>query len=157
MTSTSLENNVSQVCEDLSLLLSNMFTLFLKTYNYHWNVVDPRFSELHELFEKQVKEMFEQIDEIAERIRMLGQKTPATMKYFTENASLKEASGSLSGDEMIQSLARDHQALSTWLRDKIPEVQNLGDEGTADLYIQHLRAHDKTAWMLLSHHSKGQS
>lgn len=148
-----LESKAAQkVCEQLSELLANSYTLLLKTQNYHWNVIDPRFSELHKLFETQVDELFEQVDQIAERIRMLGHRAPGTMAFFLENATLDEATGHSTGDEMIQTLARDHQSLSNWLQSKIPETQKLNDEGTADLYIELLRAHQKQSWMLLSHH-----
>jgi starvation-inducible DNA-binding protein len=143
-----------KVSQDLMFLLSNTFTLYLKTWNFHWNLIDPRFSSLHEFFEGQYKELAEQVDEIAERIRMLGEKVPATQKNFLELTDVKEAPKDLSGDDMIKDLAVDHQTLSKWLDGKVKETQELGDEGTADLYIKFLQAHDKQAWMLSSHLSR---
>ena len=139
------------ISQDLNLLLADTFVLYVKTLNYHWNVEDPRFNELHELFDKQYRELQEQADEIAERTRMLGSKSQGTMKEFLEAANLSEGQSNITGDEMIKDLALDHQAISKWLRSKIAPTQELGDEGTADLYIQQLRQHDKQAWMLLSH------
>ena len=140
--------------QDLAVALASTYMLYLKTQNFHWNIEDPRFSQLHHLFQEQYEELAEQTDEIAERMRMLGQKSPGTMKFFLENSFIQEAAENLSGDEMIWQLAQDHQALSKWLLETIKKAQDLGDEGTADLYIQQLRAHDKQAWMLFSHHQK---
>lgn len=140
-----------QVSADLTQLLADTYVLYLKTQNFHWNVVDPRFHSLHLFFESLYKELAEQVDEIAERIRQLGQKTPATMKHFLEITRLDEAGHTISGNEMLKHLALDHQSISKWLSGKIKETQDLGDEGTADLYIKLLRDHDKNAWMLLSH------
>lgn len=140
--------------QDLAIALASTYMLYLKTQNFHWNVEDPRFSELHKLFENQYQELSGETDEIAERMRMLGQKAPGTMRFFLENSFIQEASENLSGDEMIRQLAEDHQAISKWLRETIKKTQDLGDEGTADLYIQNLRAHEKQAWMLFSHHQK---
>lgn len=140
-----------KIAEDLSVLLADTYVLFLKTQNFHWNLKDPRFHSLHVFFEEQYKELLDQADEAAERIRMLGEPTPGTMKHFLEITQLDEAGHGLSGNDMIKHLAIDHQSISKWLSGKIKEAQDLGDEGTADLYIKHLRDHDKAAWMLQSH------
>lgn len=140
-----------QISEDLCQLLADTFMLYVKTLNFHWNVEDPRFSELHALFEKQYQELQGQADAIAERIRMIGGKAPGTMKEFLDISTLSEGNSQLSGDEMMKDLAIDHQTISKWLRSKIAPTQALGDEGSADLYIEFLRNHDKQAWMLLSH------
>lgn len=152
MTMTMENKSRQKIAEELSLHLANTYTLYLKTQNYHWNVIDPRFAQIHKLFEGQYEELADQCDEIAERIRMLGQRAPGSFKFFLDNTELDEASNDVDGNEMIRQLAKDHETLSTWLRNKIASTQELGDEGTADMYIQHLRAHDKQAWMLLSHH-----
>lgn len=149
---TMLEPETCQkICNDLSQLLADSYILYLKTQNFHWNIQDSRFHSLHEFFEEEYRELANQVDEIAERIRMLGQKSPGTMKHFLEITTLEEAGHNLKGDDMLKELANDHQQLSKWLSSKIKETQEKGDEGTADLFIQHLRAHDKQAWMLMSH------
>lgn len=151
MTMTMETKTRQKIVEELSVHLANTYTLYVKTQNYHWNVIDPRFAQLHKLFEGQYQELAEQCDTIAERIRMLGQRAPGSMRFFLENTSLDEASDNVDGSEMIRQLAQDHETISNWLRSKISSTQELGDEGTADMYIQQLRAHDKNAWMLLSH------
>lgn len=140
-----------QLAQMLGLILADMYVLYTKTQNFHWNVVDSRFYSLHLFFEKQYEALAEAVDEVAERIRMLGQKTPATLKQFLEMSSLKESKEDFSGDEMIADLLNDHEALARLLRDRIQYATKLGDEGTADLLIQQLRFHEKTAWMLRSH------
>jgi starvation-inducible DNA-binding protein len=41
--------------------------------NYHWNIEARNFAELHEFYEEQYNEIWPiVIDEVAERIRMLG-------------------------------------------------------------------------------------
>lgn len=152
-----LEPSVCQtMTSELITLLASTYSLFLKSQNFHWNVVDPRFSELHALFEREYRELLEQTDEIAERIRMLGHHAPATFDAFRDKTFIEDSPRGLSGDEMIRHLAVDHQALSKWLKGAIAKAQKCGDEGTADLYIQHQRAHDKQAWMLFSHlHERG--
>ena len=61
------------IAEGLSRLLADSYTLYLKTHNYHWNVVGPMFNTLHLMFEGQYTELAMAVDQIAERIRALGE------------------------------------------------------------------------------------
>jgi len=147
-----LEQNArKKIAHDLGIVLADTYVVYVKTQNFHWNVVDRRFYSLHLFFEKQYEELEESIDEVAERIRKLGERTPATLKQFLEMTTLKESKGDLSGDEMINQLLHDHESIIKSLRGYIEHASKLHDEGTADLLIQHLRFHEKTAWMLRSH------
>ncbi|HRD56245.1 MAG TPA: DNA starvation/stationary phase protection protein [Parachlamydiaceae bacterium] len=128
--------------------LADNYLLYLKTQNFHWNVIDPRFHSLHEMFEEQYKNLSDGIDEIAERMRMIGLKTPASMKEFLELTSLTEAAGNFSGNEMITALLNDHETIANYLRAEIEEITAFGDQGTADLMIRRLQFHEKSAWML---------
>lgn len=140
-----------KIAKHLGLILSDLYILYVKTQNFHWNIVDPRFYSLHLFFEEHYKEMAETIDEIAERIRMLGERSPASLKEFLKLASLKESTESLTGDQMIQILLEDHESVIKNLRKEIQRSSESDDEGTADLLINCLRFHEKTAWMLRSH------
>lgn len=140
-----------QIAQSLSQVLANTYILYVKTQNFHWNVIDPRFHSLHEMFEQQYKELSEEIDELAERIRMVKNKAPGSLRQFLEMGTLEESDGNLSANEMIYHLLHDREVISNQIRPKIEEAQKLGDEGTADLFIQQLRAHEKAAWMLRSH------
>ena len=60
------------VADKLQVLLADEHILYTKTRNYHWNVVGDNFHEMHLFFEGQYGELAEIIDEIAERIRMIG-------------------------------------------------------------------------------------
>lgn len=150
-TAIGLDESVrQQIAQHLSLLLADTYVLYTKTQNFHWNIIDPRFYSLHLFLEKQYEALAEEIDEIAERIRKLCMPAPGSLKQFLEMTSLKESNGDLSGDEMIQVLLDDHEAVCRFIRERISLVSKLGDEGTADLLIQHLRFHEKSAWMLRS-------
>jgi len=139
------------VASHLSRFLADTYVLYIKTQNFHWNLKDSRFYSLHLLFESQYEDLAEAIDEIAERIRMIDHPAPASMQEFLKLAHLKEAAGKYTGDKMIAELCRGHEEIAAFLREHIETVQELGDEGSADLMIQRLRAHDKAAWFLRSH------
>lgn len=151
-TSIALEQTASeQIAQSLAQILADTYVTYLKTQNCHWNVVDARFHSLHEMFEEFYKQLAEATDELAERIRMLKMKAPASMKQFLELTTLQEIDESLTGDQMIHDLCHDRETLIKHIRPKIEEFTSLGDQGSADLLIQQLRMHEKAAWMLRSH------
>ncbi len=132
--------------------LANTYTLQLKTQYYHWNVKGENFHSLHLLFETQYNELAEAVDELAERIRALGVDTPGTFREFSELAFIKEDK-TLPPDwqTMVANLQEAHEMLVKAAREKIVQSQKAGDEGTADLFIRRVQAHEKAAWMLRSH------
>ncbi len=146
-----LEESVrKQIAHKLNLILADTYILYTKTQNFHWNIIDPRFYSLHLFFEKQYEELAEAIDEIAERIRMLGEQAPGSLKQFLEMTSIKESSALLHAPQMTKELLDGHESMIRYLREIIDLASKLGDEGTADLLIQRLRAHEKHVWMLSS-------
>lgn len=155
MTAGIEKKGAEKIAALLSRLLANTYSLQVKTQNFHWNVVDPRFTSLHKFFEQQYDAIAEGVDEIAERIRMLGHRSPGSMREFLDLGGLDEASGVSSGDEMLSELLVDHQLVIKEIRGMIKESQEYDDEGTADMLIGRLRFHEKTVWMLHSHFYEG--
>ena len=88
----------------LGRLLADSYTLYLKTQGFHWNVVGPRFEPLHSLFQEQYTELAAAIDEIAERIRALGAKAPASFAEFATLTSVDEEAGAPAAEVMLESL-----------------------------------------------------
>lgn len=140
--------------EHLKILLANTYLLALKTQNCHWNIISPNFSMLHELFGTQYEGLSDAIDEIAERIRMLEEKTPATLREFLTLTTLTENDVFKSAEEMIFALLKDHEKIISELRATLKALESSNDEGTIDFFIGRLRDHEKTAWILRSHHLK---
>ena len=139
-----------EMADELSHFLADSYALYLKTQHFHWNVTGPNFPALHKLFEEQYQELAHAIDEIAERIRALGCVAPASFSHFQKLSSLKEEQGVPSAEDMIKKLFKDHEIVSNHAAMILEKAQNADDEVTADLLIQRMHAHDKTAWMLRS-------
>ena len=87
------ESDREAIAEGLSRLLADSYTLYLKTHNYHWNVVGPMFNTLHLMFETQYSELALAVDEIAERIRALGMPAPGSYREFAALSSVTEDEG----------------------------------------------------------------
>lgn len=139
-----------EIARGLARVLADTYTLYLKTHNFHWNVTGPLFNTLHLMFEEQYNELWAAVDQIAERIRVLGAPAPGSYKAFAELTSIPEAEGVPAAEEMIRQLVEGHEAAARTARDLFPVAEQAHDEGTADLLTQRLQAHEKTAWMLRS-------
>lgn len=140
-----------KIAKLLNEFLADTYVVYLKTQNFHWNVVDARFDMLHKMFQDQYEELAEAADLVAEQVRIVGGHAAGSMKEFLALTRLKEGTGKETGAQMIKKLQEDHEKICKYLPDVIAECQELGDEGTADMCIERLRAHSKWAWMLRSH------
>lgn len=138
------------VVEILQRLLADEYVLYTKTRNYHWNVVGPRFHDLHKLFEEQYEELDEVIDQLAERSRALGAPAVATLTGFLQLARLKEQPNNYPDDRrMVASLLADHETLIRQLRNDLEAAgDKFHDAGTNDFLTGLMVRHEKTAWML---------
>ncbi len=140
----------TQVAGNLSRLLADSYTLYLKSHNYHWNVTGPMFQTLHLMFEQHYLELALAVDEIAERIRALGHIAPATYRDFADLASIEEDQTLPKAMEMVANLVGDHETVVATARVVVAAADESGDVATADLATRRIDIHEKTAWMLRS-------
>lgn len=136
------------IAAGLSRLLADTYTLYLKTHNFHWNVTGPMFNSLHAMFELQYTELATAVDEIAERIRALGETAPGSYKQFAALTSIQEETDVPAAEEMIAQLMKDHETVARTARSVFPAADAANDEPTADILTQRMQVHEKTAWML---------
>lgn len=140
----------AELTNGLAILLANTYTLYLKTQNYHWHVTGPHFHSLHIMFEGEYNALALTVDEIAERLRSMGQNAPATFAEFLKLATVKEEMGTPIANDMVKKLLHDHEIIIKQIADLLPLAQAVKDEATFDLLIKRTEAHEKTAWMLRS-------
>lgn len=138
------------IAKQLSKLLADTYSLYLKTHSFHWNVTGPQFNSLHAMFETQYNELWLAADEIAERIRTLDVFAPGSYSQFARLSSVKEESGVPEWKEMVRQLVEGHEIVANTARAAIKVAGKAGDEGSADMLTGRLKAHEKTAWMLRS-------
>ncbi|MBC7473738.1 MAG: DNA starvation/stationary phase protection protein [Candidatus Sericytochromatia bacterium] len=136
----------------LNVLLSDEFTLYTKTRNYHWNIVVSQFHELHLFLETQYEELAEIMDQVAERNRMIGGHAMGTMEEFKEHSRIKEQPGQYpTAMKMIENLLHDHESIIKCIRTDLETCQDkYKDAGTTDFLTGLMQQHEKNAWMLRS-------
>lgn len=144
------EKNLKNTVTLLATALAGEMILYTKTRKAHWNVTGESFMELHKLYENQYKQLEEAIDEIAERIGKMGQKTIGTMSEFLKLSSIKEHPGKYeSTKDTIKELLADHEAVIIQLRKDVEEcAEKNKDAGTADFLTGLMEQHETIAWIL---------
>ena len=136
------------LAELLGTALANTYVLYAKVQVFHWNVTGPMFFGVHKSTEEQYEDLAASIDEIAERIRAIGFKSPTTLAHFIRAADVKEESSNPEAAEMIRMLVHDHEAVAKSLRAAVEEADRLEDVFTADLLTARIGKHEQYAWML---------
>ena len=139
-----------ECAEAVEKVLADTFLLYLKTHSFHWNVEGPQFRVLHEMFEEQYRDLWDAIDEIAERIRALGHPAPGTTRKFRDLAEVRESDLIPSAAEMLQQLVSDNATAARTIRAALATAQNAGDEATAGMLGDRLAYHEKQMWMMKS-------
>src|SRR5699024_14539 len=120
----------------LNQLLSNHFVMYVKLHRYHWFIQGRHFYELHRQFEEMYTEVASNLDEIAERILMIGGKPLATMTKHLTEATLDEPNADDKENEVIQQLLQDYQQIVSEIKQTgIPSASEINDEPTLDLLV----------------------
>lgn len=133
----------------LNQLLSNYFVLYVKLHRYHWYIKGENFFVLHDYFEQQYLEIGEKLDEVAERIIMIGGRPLATMSKYLKETTLEEANADDTEEEIILQLIHDFEKVVMEIRSiGIPLTDEYQDESTNDLLIGLQRNFEKELWML---------
>ncbi len=138
----------SSVAIELSKVLADSYAVYQKTHGYHWNVKGPNFRGLHLLFEEQYNEIWAALDEIAERIRALGELAPMGPSAFANLSSMKEGDPSLSSEDMLKDLKAANKQVVATLEACEKAAEEAGDGATQDLCNARLAAHQKHLWMI---------
>jgi starvation-inducible DNA-binding protein len=139
---------MSKVTTALQTVLANTYALAIKTHAAHWNVSGNGFFQLHDAFGQQYDALFEAADDLAERIRALNEKAPAGMNALSKATTLGDLSGDYSGISIATTLRDDHRSAAKSCESARAIAAEAGDDVTADMLIERIDAHDKTAWML---------
>ncbi|HYD69756.1 Dps family protein [Azospirillum sp.] len=144
------ENDRKAIAEGLNRVLADTFALYVKTHGFHWNVTGPMFNTLHTMFMTQYTELWNSLDEIAERIRALGYPAPGSFAQFAKLTAIGEETSVPRAEDMIRQLVEGHETVARTARQVFPVAEEANDQPTADLLTQRLQIHEKTAWMLRS-------
>lgn len=136
----------------LNALLANTGVLLFQTLHYHWNLVGPEFHDYHRLFDKQYKQLFEDMDLIAERVRAVGGIALGSMDAFLKHATMSEDKGELSTPhQMIATLFQQNEYYVELIRATITTLEkDTDDYGSKKMLEDLIERYEKVVWILRS-------
>jgi starvation-inducible DNA-binding protein len=137
----------------LNLLLADTITLRDLYKKSHWQVGGPTFYQLHLLFDKHAGEQSELVDEIAERVQILGGVSIAMAHDVAANSRLERAP--IDREEVLVQISRlleAHHLILKDARDLAEKANDLGDVGTNDLLASSVvRTNEMQVWFVSEH------
>lgn len=140
--------DVAAIAEGLADVLADTYRLTFKTHAYHWNVTGPAFFSIHKLTEEHYENMFAAADDVAERIRALGQLAPISMAEIMRRSRVEDLEEMPSAGEMMEDLARDHEKLAHRLHALAELSGTHKDPVTEDMATARSAFHEQSVWML---------
>ena len=156
MPASTLVKEVSQenrenhpVVQHLRREVANAFVLYSNYKHYHWQTFGPLFRDLHLMFDEFAGHVIGTIDDMAERIRMIGQNVQAVqLKEMQEASSVQSALSGQSMREMIEQADANLLTVIKAMREAAKVADDNNDPGTVDLFSKIVQIHEKDEWFI---------
>ncbi len=145
---STVRESKSGVVEILQALLPSMNDLYLQTRQAHWNVVGPRFFSVHKQLEAIYTDLAAQADEVAERIRQLGDTVDGSAAHIDAETKLaKLKTGALKDDDAVRLIA---ERIATVVKEMRRHLDDLDEQDppTQDILNGIIHRLEEHHWML---------
>src|ERR1044071_2938142 len=147
------EKTCKEGVDRLNQILADTMTLRDLYKKHHWQVAGQTFYQLHLLFDKHYDEQVELVDQIAERIQMLGGISYAMAPDVAEVTNVpRPPKGREEVPVQISRLLTAHEIILLAARSAAKKASEMGDDGTNDLLVSDvIRTNEKQIWFLAEH------
>jgi starvation-inducible DNA-binding protein len=147
------ENVCAASVENLNQILADTMTLRDLYKKHHWQVVGHTFYQLHLLFDKHYEEQDALVDDIAERIQLLGGVSLAMAADVAETTIIpRPPRGREEAPVQISRLLEAHEILLKEARTMARQADESGDDGTNDLLVSSIiRTNELQVWFVSEH------
>ena len=147
------EKTCATSTENLNQLLADTITLRDMYKKHHWQVAGHTFYQLHLLFDKHHGEQDELVDQIAERIQLLGGISLAMAADVAETTMIpRPPRGREEAPVQISRLLEGHELILKEARTMAKQASDAGDDGTNDLLVSDvIRTNELQVWFLAEH------
>lgn len=136
-----------ELSEKLNLLLANYQVYYINLRGFHWNITGEKFFELHVKFEQLYNNIALKIDEVAERVRTLGNIPMHSFTDYLKNSDIREVKNISDGKEAVKYILDGLSTLIKTQRVLLDLSDETGDEGTNSLMSDYIREQEKIVWM----------
>ncbi|QDU26170.1 DNA protection during starvation protein 1 [Anatilimnocola aggregata] len=140
---------VAAVAAELRVLLADVFTLYVKTKNFHWHMSGSHFRDYHLLLDEQSDQIFAMTDDIAERARKIGGTTLRSIGDIARSRRLPDNNEDfVAPRDMLAELTADNQLLTRLLRSAHAVCDEHNDVATASLIENWIDETERRTWFL---------
>ncbi|WP_371155169.1 Dps family protein [Jannaschia sp. 2305UL9-9] len=141
----------TEIAAALNQAVAETVVTTMLAQNFHWNVTGMSFGPLHALFQEIYEDHFVGQDDLAERIRAIGETAEGKLATHLSRSKVEEGNEGATDKEMIRHLAEAQETIGATLAGLSEVAAKHGDVRTEDLAIERGRIHDKFAWILRAH------
>jgi starvation-inducible DNA-binding protein len=140
---------VVEISGVLRLLLADVFSLYVKTKNFHWHMTGRSVRDLHSLLDEHSDRIFAMTDAIAERARKIGGSTIRSISDISRHQRLKDNNEEdLTPKRMLLELRADNLQLTRFLRSTHEICEHHDDVATASLIENWIDETERRTWFL---------
>src|SRR6516164_3018533 len=133
----------------LNALLADVFSLYLKTKNFHWHMSGPHFRDYHLLLDEHGEQIFAMTDDIAERVRKIGGITIHSIGHIARLQRIPDNDAEyVTPEDMLAELREDEKALVLRMRATHTLCDDAGDIATASLLETWIDQGQRRSWFL---------
>jgi starvation-inducible DNA-binding protein len=142
-------NATKDISAALTTLLADVFTLYLKTKNFHWHMSGPHFRDYHLMLDEQATQIYAITDDIAERARKIGGTTLHSIGEISRLQRLSDNDAAfVTPLDMLAELRDDNERLVSFFRETHDLCDEHGDVATASLLEQWIDDAERRVWFL---------
>jgi starvation-inducible DNA-binding protein len=143
------QQGTAAICTELRHLLADVFSLYVKTKNFHWHMSGPHFRDYHLLLDEQSDQIFAMTDDIAERARKIGGTTIRSIGEIAREQRLKDNDEEfVAPEEMLGELSRDNLLLTQSMRAAHEVCEEHNDVATASMLEVWIDQTERRTWFL---------
>src|SRR5271167_4764750 len=140
---------VKDIAGGLNALLADVFSLYLKTKNFHWHMNGPHFRDYHLLLDDHGDQIYAMTDDIAERVRKLGGTTIRSIGHVARLQRIVDNDAEfVTPGDMLSELHEDEKALTLRMRAVHALCDDAGDVATASFLENWIDQGQRRAWFL---------
>lgn len=132
----------------LQELLANLQIYYSNLRGFHWNVKGIEFYGLHAKLEEFYDDAAEKVDEVAERILMLGGVPAHNFSEYLKTSTIKETAVVSNTKEIVLNILDSLKVLIGLERGILEAASDSNDEVTVALLGDFLAGQEKNVWML---------
>jgi starvation-inducible DNA-binding protein len=133
----------------LTVLLADVFALYLKTKNFHWHMSGRHFRDYHLLLDEQADQIFAATDAIAERARKIGGKTLHSIGEIGRLQRLLDNDADyVTPQDMLAELRDDNKQLTAYMRETHTLCDEHEDVATTSLLENWIDEAERRTWFL---------